>query len=135
MSGLHTGWDNRTAEQWLDDAGRFERMAERFNRHPHLNASFSALARDARTRAVKGPASARQSLQDYDWSRIRRLEAKAWTTDDLDYFRMRAASERVAAEHARDMRVRRVHLEMAERYGALIRIGERGPGARPRNVS
>lgn len=124
MDGLHTGWDNRTARQWLEEAGRFEKMAEWFGHHSDLNASFSALAREARTRAVRDPASAG----------IRRLEARSWTTGDLDYFRMRAAKEHAAAD-ARDMRVRRVHLEMAERYDALIRLGESGSRARPRLVS
>jgi hypothetical protein len=98
MNGLHTSWDNRSAEQWLEQAARFEKMAGRFDHHPQLNASFTALARDAAKRAGQ------------------RLESS-----DLDYFRMRAGKERGAAAAACDMRARRVHLEMAERYNALVR--------------
>ena len=52
----------------------------------------------------------------------------------LDYLRMRALEERRAAAGARDVRVRRVHLEMAERYEELILTLER-PKTRLRLVS
>ena len=45
----------------------------------------------------------------------------ASSDSDFDYLRMRALKERSAARSARDMRVRRVHLEMAERYEGLFR--------------
>ena len=64
------------------------------------------------------------SVEEYDWSRIRRTEMKSLTKSDLDYFRLRAAGERAAAEGAQDIRVRQVHLEMAERYQALIGVCE-----------
>ena len=98
MDAEHLRWDSRSAEEWLEEADRFEKMAGRFDRHPQLNASFAALARDARMRA----------------------DVHATTPSDFDYFRMRAARERWAAGEACDKRVRRVHLEMAERYQALI---------------
>ena len=41
--------------------------------------------------------------------------------NDLSYFLRRASEERTAAMHARDPRVRRVHLEMAERYEERVR--------------
>ncbi len=28
MDGLLTAWNNRTAQQWIEEAGRFEKMAE-----------------------------------------------------------------------------------------------------------
>lgn len=123
MNALHTSWDGRTAEQWLEQAGRFDKMAERFGHNSALNASFASLAHAARTRARNSPVPV-PSAEDYDWSRIRRTRMKAFTEPDLDYFRMRAAGERAAAKGAHDMRVRQVHLEMAERYQALIRAGE-----------
>ena len=101
MDGLHPRWDHRSAEQWLEDVARYEKMANRFPRHSHLNASFAALARDARKRAND-------------------LNLGA----DVNYFRTRAASERTAAANASDMRVRHVHLEMAERYQANISAAE-----------
>ena len=100
MDGLQMSWDNRSAEQWLEQAARFQKMAGRFDHHPQLNASFSALAEDAAKRA-----------------------GQRGESSDRDYFRMRAGRERAAATVARDARVRRVHLEMAERYHALIRAG------------
>jgi hypothetical protein len=42
-------------------------------------------------------------------------------TNDLSYFRRRASEERTAALNARDLRVRRVHVELAERYEARVR--------------
>ena len=128
MDACHMRWDNRSAEQWIEEAGRFEKMAERFDQHPQLRASFAALARDARARVVGGRVSADQSLENYDWSRLRRVDAKASGSSDLDYYRLRASSERAAAHEARDMRVRRVHLEMAERYQSLIRGKADAPG-------
>jgi hypothetical protein len=123
MNRLHTGWDGRTAEQWLDEAGRFDKMAERFGHHPALNATFASLARNARTRADDTAVSVASS-EEYDWSRIRRTQMKSLSASDLDYFRTRAAREQAASTGAHDMRVRQVHLEMAERYRALIRAGE-----------
>ena len=65
------------------------------------------------------------SLDDVDWSRVRRAGATP-TKGDRNYFRLRCAQEQEAAREARDTRVRLVHLEMAERYGALVRIAEQG---------
>ena len=41
--------------------------------------------------------------------------------NDYSYFWKRASDERTAAIHARDPRVRKVHLDMAERYEERIR--------------
>lgn len=41
--------------------------------------------------------------------------------NDLSYFLRRASEERTAALYAKDPRVRRVHLEMAERYEDRVR--------------
>lgn len=101
MDRLHARWDERSPEQWLEDAARYQKMAERFHHHPDLKASFAALARDAGKRADDLSPGA-----------------------DLNYFRTRAARERSAAANASDMRVRQVHLEMAERYQANIRVAE-----------
>ena len=101
MDGLHARWDDRSSEQWLEDAARYQKMAERFHHHAELNASFAALARDAGKRANDLSSGV-----------------------DLNYFRTRAARERSAAANASDMRVRQVHLEMAERYQANIRVVE-----------
>ena len=40
---------------------------------------------------------------------------------DADYFQRRTMQEHLAALGSRDVRVRRVHLELALRYGALTR--------------
>ncbi len=48
---------------------------------------------------------------------------------------MRAAKEQTAASNACDMRVRRVHLEMAERYQALVSVAEAVSPARMLLVS
>jgi hypothetical protein len=133
MDGLHVGWDNRTAQQWLEEADRFDKLARRFDHHAHLGASFSALARNARTRANHRQLSSDPSLEDCDWGRIRRVDES--NTDNLDYFRMRVMKEQAAAESASDMRVRRVHLELAERYQAFIRVAEAHGGACLRPVS
>src|SRR5690348_14597347 len=116
-------WDNRSAEQWLEEAGRFEKMADRFDQSSHLNASFTALARDARRRATETPSPARQVFTDCDWRRMSSSAVTPVSSYDADYYRRRAASERQAADDAHDSRVRRVHLEMAERYQALVRTG------------
>ncbi len=121
MDGHRTRWDDWSAEQWLDEALRFEKMAQRFVDHPQLNASFGALAHDARLRAGPAPVPANEA------SRVSRSPAAAGTDSahhlsrDLDYFRRRAAKERTAAIQSRDSRVRRAHLEMAERYAGLVR--------------
>jgi hypothetical protein len=41
--------------------------------------------------------------------------------NDLSYFLKRASDERTSALHARDPRVRKAHLEMAERYEERVR--------------
>ena len=43
------------------------------------------------------------------------------STNDLSYFRKRASEERTAALNARDVRVRKAHSEMAERYEERVR--------------
>ena len=40
---------------------------------------------------------------------------------DTEYFRRRASEERTAALQARDTRVRKAHVEMAERYEDFVR--------------
>ncbi|HWJ37790.1 MAG TPA: hypothetical protein VNR86_03400 [Sphingomicrobium sp.] len=57
------------------------------------------------------------------------------TGSQLDYLRLRACAERRAAAGATDMRVNRVHLEMAQRYEALVDTLEQGSQARLRLVS
>jgi hypothetical protein len=42
-------------------------------------------------------------------------------TSDLSYYRRRASEERTAALNTRDVRVRQVHTEMAERYEERVR--------------
>ena len=42
-------------------------------------------------------------------------------TSDLSYYRRRASEERTAALNSRDLRVRRAHIEMAERYEERVR--------------
>lgn len=42
-------------------------------------------------------------------------------TSDLSYYRRRASEERTAALNSRDPRVRRAHVEMAERYEDRVR--------------
>lgn len=51
---------------------------------------------------------------------LRNSVKQARVESDLDYLRMRAVKELGAAASARDIRVRRVHLEMAKRYQALL---------------
>jgi len=54
---------------------------------------------------------------------------------DAEYFRRRTAQEQRAALRSRDVRVRRVHLEMALRYRALSREVEADRGAELRHIS
>lgn len=42
-------------------------------------------------------------------------------TSDLSYYRRRASEERTAALNSRDLRVRRVHVTMAEAYEERVR--------------
>lgn len=42
-------------------------------------------------------------------------------TNDMSYFLKRASDERTAALYARDPRVRKVHLDLAERYEERVR--------------
>lgn len=121
MNALQWGWDGRTADQWLDEAKRFEKMAERFGHHEALNASFASLASNARTRALHASPSA-QSARDHDCDRLPPAMV-APVESDLDYFHSRACAEEEAAKSAKNMRVRRVHLELAQRYRSLIRAG------------
>ena len=55
---------------------------------------------------------------------LRNSMKEARAESDLDYLRMRAVKELGAAAGARDIRVRRVHLEMAKQYQALLRRAE-----------
>ena len=41
--------------------------------------------------------------------------------NDLSYYRRRASEERTAALNSRDLRVRRVHITMAEAYEERVR--------------
>jgi hypothetical protein len=125
MMDALAAWDAWSAEQWLDEADRFERMAERFHDHPQLNASFKALARDALARSNPAPAKPIEQLPEYDWSRLRRTAVRP-TRADLAYFRLRKMQEQTAALEAHDVRVRRVHLEMADRYRVLAQGAEAG---------
>ena len=43
------------------------------------------------------------------------------TTRDFEYFRRREQQERLHAERTDDTTARRVHLEMANRYSAMLR--------------
>ena len=54
---------------------------------------------------------------------------------DAEYFRRRTAQEQRAALQSRDVRVRRVHFEMALRYSALSLEAETYCGAGLRPVS
>src|SRR5215208_3292584 len=109
-----TRWDKRSAEQWLAEAARFDKMALRFHHRRHLNASFRALARDALVRAKGGQLTEAQVVPRSEWSHA--CLAAPPTSSDAEYFRRRTAQEQRAALQSRDLRVRRVHLEMAERY-------------------
>jgi len=53
---------------------------------------------------------------------------------DAEYFRRRTVQEQRAALRSDDVRVRRVHLEMALRYRALSRDAEMRRGAKLRLV-
>jgi hypothetical protein len=126
MDATEVRWDNRSAEQWLEEAGRFEKMAERLDRNSHRSASFAALAPDAPRRPTETSNAARHLSSDSDWRRMCGSRVTPVSSSDADYYRRRAASEYKAADDAHDSRVRRVHLALAERYQALVR---KGPGA------
>ena len=113
-------WDDRSGQQWLDEAHRFEKMAELFSHRHQLNASFSALARDAMVRAKDGRPAAARVMRTGGWSR--HVPALAVRPDgpDVDYFRRRVQEELASARAATDIRVARVHLELADRYRARI---------------
>lgn len=131
-----TRWDNWSAEQWLEEASRFDKMALHFDHHPQLNASFRALARDALVRAKDGRLTEAQVVRGTDWLHPQRRHPVARpTSSDVEYFRRRTIQEQTAALRSRDLRVRRVHLEMAERYRALSREAERHGEAELRFVS
>ena len=134
MDALDTDWGGRTAEQWLNAVGCFNRMAERFRHQATFRARFASLPGNARTRAADRPV-AHSCIEDYDRSGIRPTLMKALSESDLDYFRKRAAVEQAGAEGAHDIRVRQVHLEMAERYRALMRAGEASQQAQLHLVS
>jgi hypothetical protein len=103
-------------------------MAERFSHHPHLNASFSALARDALVRAKDGRPAAARVMHARDWCMPALPRLSSTTAADVDYLRRRAREELTSAGQATDIRVARVHLELAERYRARIRAAE-APGS------
>ena len=128
MDANHMRWDKRSAEQWLEEAGRFEKMADRFDENSRLNTSFAALARDARRRAAETSSRSRQVSDNRDWRWMCGGSVTPVSPSDADYYRGRAASERKAADDAQDSRVRRVHLEMAGRYQALVPPDTGGEG-------
>ena len=125
MAGHVPRWDYRTGEEWRDQAARFEKMAERFQHHPQLEASFSALARDAIVRAKDGQPAEARLVAGADLLPARgAYVADRAATADVDYFRRREAQEREAASQSSDVRVRCVHLEMAIKYGILAEGAE-----------
>ena len=129
-------WDHRSGEEWLQQAARFERMAERFQHHPQLEASFNALARDATVRAKDGQPTAARVVAGADLRRAQHAPAANHVAlNDFEYLRRREAQEREAASRSSDLRARRVHLEMAIRYGLLRSTAEPNCRTRVRLVS
>lgn len=121
MDALGTMW-NWSTEQWLERADRFEKMAEQFNHRPELNASFRALSRDALVRAKDGQLTQGRMVRGTAWTRPADIYPPArMSKSDLSYFRHRANEEETAGFASHDQRVRSVHLQMAERYRALVR--------------
>ena len=136
MDASVTTWDHRSREEWLEEASRFEKMAERFHQHPQLNASFSALARDAIVRAKDGRPTEARVVAGTAWREAQcTAGADQSANSDSEYFRHRETQERLAASQSDDLRVRRVHLEMAMRYGALVKGAEADCGTELRLVS
>lgn len=128
-------WDHRSREEWLEEASRFERMAERFHHHPQLTASFSALACDAIVRAKDGRPAEARLVAGADWREGQcAAAAEPSASSDSEYFRHRATQELMAARQSCDLRVRRVHLELAMRYRALV-TGAEDCGTEVRLVS
>lgn len=134
MDGCQTRWDDWSAEQWQQEARRFAGMAERFDHHPQLRASFKALERDASARAKAALPPAPEPAEAVDRGSERRPNPARRADFDLEYFRLRAANERTAALCSSDLRARSVHLELAERYGSLVRSAEAFRGAELRFV-
>ena len=129
-------WDHRSGEEWLEQAARFGKMAGRVQHNSHLEASFSALARDAIVRAKDGQPTAARLVAGADWRAAQVVyAAKGSAAADIEYFRRREAQERLGASQSSDVRVRRVHLEMAIRYGALVSSTEAQCRAKLRIVS
>lgn len=135
MDTSQNRWDDRSGEQWLDDARRFEKMIERFSDHDHLRASFSALARDALVRAKDGHHTAARVVHARDWCLQALLGLSKPSSADADYLRRRVREELTSAGEATDIRVARVHLELAERYLARIPLTEGSRGERLACVS
>jgi hypothetical protein len=48
MNRQPTSFVDWSPQGWIEEAYRFDSLAERFRGHPFLGASFAALARDAR---------------------------------------------------------------------------------------
>jgi len=121
MAGHIPRWDDRSYEEWIDESARFEKMAERLDYHPQLKASFSALAREAVVRAKDGRLTAARIVAGAEWRQVQFSNAaNSSTSANIEYFQRRESQERLAASQSSDLRVRRVHLEMAIRYGALV---------------
>lgn len=121
MTRHSSRWDHRSPEEWLEQSARFEKMAERFDHHPQLKASFTSLARDAVVRAKDGRLAEARVVGEADWRRAQCAgPGKCAANADVEYFRRRQAQERTAASRSSDVRVRQVHLEMAIKYGALV---------------
>ena len=53
--------------------------------------------------------------------RVALVSGAGTVVNDLSYFRRRASEERTAALNSRDVRVRRVHITMAEAYEERVR--------------
>ena len=53
--------------------------------------------------------------------RVALVSGAGTVINDLSYFRRRASEERTAALNSRDVRVRRVHVTMAEAYEERVR--------------
>ncbi len=122
MQGLRTGFADWLDDEWRTQADRFASMAAQLDSYPHLNTSFTALARDALVRAEHGRWPKLGEMREPDMSRKGHGDrGRAPGKPDLKYYRRRVTEEKAAALQASDLRVSRVHCEMARRYGDLVR--------------
>lgn len=110
-----------SGDELVTHAERHAAIIENFLNRLSPGVGSSGLVGDASSRLKPVAATKLGKSRGFPSLRGRGSAVAEWTKPDLNYYRHRVTDEQIAALNAGDLRVKRVHREMAQRYGELIR--------------